>query len=122
MKKINLRNSLLASSLFSVLLLGSCKENTSTETEEVASEETAQTETSTSEESKESELDFIFPKGDKGPEKNFTGNAFNAGLVAPDSTYTTAVGNVYFEPGGRSNWHTHPDGQILIITDGKGYH
>ena len=39
-----------------------------------------------------------------------------------DSTYTTLVGNVYFEPGARSNWHDHPAGQILIITDGVGYH
>ena len=116
---INLRNSLFATSLLSVLLLGSCKENTTAETEDVASEDTAQAATSASE---ESELDFIFPKGNKGPDKNFTGNAFNVGLVAPDSTYPTAVGNVYFEPGGRSNWHTHPGGQILIITDGVGYH
>ena len=32
------------------------------------------------------------------------------------------VGNVYFEPGARSNWHIHPAGQILLITDGEGYH
>jgi quercetin dioxygenase-like cupin family protein len=32
------------------------------------------------------------------------------------------VGNVYFEPGARSNWHIHPSGQILIITSGIGYH
>jgi quercetin dioxygenase-like cupin family protein len=32
------------------------------------------------------------------------------------------VGNVYFEPGARSHWHTHPTGQILIITAGVGYH
>ena len=64
----------------------------------------------------------IFPKGEKGPAKCFTGNAYNYGLVPMDSTYTTLVGNVYFEPGARSNWHTHPGGQILIITAGKGYH
>lgn len=68
------------------------------------------------------QLDVIFPKGEKGSGDFFTGNAYNIGLVAPDSTYTTAVGNVYFEPGARSNWHTHPAGQILIITDGVGYH
>lgn len=64
----------------------------------------------------------IFPKGQKGPAKYFTGNAYNYGLLPADSTYTTLVGNVYFEPGARSNWHTHPGGQILIITDGTGYH
>ena len=68
------------------------------------------------------QTEFIFPKGEMGPDQNFTGNAYNIGLVAPDSIYTTAIGNVYFEPGSRSNWHSHPGGQILIITDGKGYH
>lgn len=69
-----------------------------------------------------SELQAIFPQGQKGPIEFFTGNAYNYGLVPPDSTYTTLVGNVYFEPGARSNWHSHPAGQILIITDGVGYH
>ncbi|RIV41861.1 cupin domain-containing protein [Flagellimonas pelagia] len=72
--------------------------------------------------SNEEELDFIFPKGNLGPKELFTGNAYNIGLVDIDDVYTTAVGNVYFEPGARSNWHTHPSGQILIITDGVGYH
>ena len=64
----------------------------------------------------------IFPKGDLGPAEYFTGKAWNYGLVPADSTYATLVGNVYFEPGARSNWHIHPPGQILIITDGVGYH
>lgn len=64
----------------------------------------------------------IFPKGEQGPASNFTGKAFNYGLVANDSTYHTVVGNVYFEPGARSNWHRHPAGQILVITAGEGYH
>ncbi len=71
---------------------------------------------------KATELQAIFPKGEKGPAENFTGNAWNTPLVANDSTYNTVIGNVYFEPGARSNWHTHPSGQILIITDGVGYH
>ncbi|XRE44944.1 Cupin 2, conserved barrel domain protein [Tenacibaculum discolor] len=73
-------------------------------------------------EKSKNKLDAIFPKGEKGSNELFTGNAFNYGLVAPDSVFTTAVGNVYFEPGARSNWHSHPAGQILIITDGVGYH
>src|SRR5688572_10754252 len=67
-------------------------------------------------------LEFIFPKGEKGKAENFTGNAWNTGLVANDSTYNTVIGNVYFEPGARSNWHTHSAGRILIITDDVGYH
>lgn len=68
------------------------------------------------------ELNAIFPQGEKGSKDLFTGNAYNIGLVDADSTFTTAVGNVYFEPGARSNWHSHPAGQILIITDEIGYH
>ena len=73
-------------------------------------------------ENKATELQAIFPKGEKGSAENFTGNVWNTGLVANDTTYNTLIGNVYFEPGARSNWHTHPSGQILIITDGVGYH
>jgi quercetin dioxygenase-like cupin family protein len=64
----------------------------------------------------------IFPKGELGSATNFTGNAYNFGLVANDSTYNTLVGNVYFEKSARSNWHIHPSGQILIVLDGEGYH
>ena len=68
------------------------------------------------------ELGAIFPKGELGPAARFTGKAWNIGLVPNDSLYNTVVGNVYFEPGARSNWHIHPAGQILIITDGVGFH
>lgn len=64
----------------------------------------------------------LFPKGDRGLATNFTGNAYNFGVVANDSIYNTLVGNVFFEPGARSNWHVHPSGQILIVIDGEGYH
>jgi quercetin dioxygenase-like cupin family protein len=68
------------------------------------------------------ELNAIFPIGEKGPAEWFTGNAYPTSLLEADSVYTTIAGNVYFEPGARSNWHTHPAGQILIITDGVGYY
>ena len=70
----------------------------------------------------DNELDAIFPNGEKGSEEYFTGNAYPVGLVEADSIHTTLAGNVFFEPGARSNWHSHPSGQILIITDGVGYH
>ena len=69
-----------------------------------------------------SELGAIFPKGEPGPADHFTGRAWNIGLVNDDTVYNTVIGNVYFEPGARSNWHMHPSGQILIITDGVGYY
>jgi quercetin dioxygenase-like cupin family protein len=68
------------------------------------------------------DLQAIFPKGTQGPASNFTGKSFAYRLLASDSIYNTLIGNVLFEPGARSNWHTHPSGQILIITAGEGYH
>ncbi|MFC4210564.1 cupin domain-containing protein [Pedobacter lithocola] len=76
----------------------------------------------TTDKTDQNKLNFIFSKGKLGPAENFTGKAWNIGLVENDTVYNTVVGNVYFEPGARSNWHTHPSGQILIITDGEGYH
>lgn len=107
-----MKNTILTTLSALLIFIVGCKQEKKETQEEQVSVETAETK----------ELDAIFPKGEKGPDKYFTGNAYNIGLVPPDSTYTTVVGNVYFEPGARSNWHTHPGGQILIITDGKGYH
>jgi len=70
----------------------------------------------------ENKTHSIFPMGEKGSSELFTGNAYAYGLVPDDSVFTTLAGNVYFEPGARSNWHYHPGGQILIITDGVGYY
>jgi 4-carboxymuconolactone decarboxylase len=64
----------------------------------------------------------IFSKGEKVSADYFTGTAWLNILVSEDETGSYAVGNVIFEPGSRNNWHTHPSGQILLITDGKGYY
>ncbi len=64
----------------------------------------------------------IFEKGNKAPADYFTGTAWVNILVPKDETGTYAVGNVMFEPGCRNNWHTHANGQILLITDGNGFY
>jgi len=64
----------------------------------------------------------IFPKGDKAPAEYFTGAAWIRPLVPDDRTFNCVMGNVIFEPGARNNWHTHPGGQILIVTEGTGYY
>jgi quercetin dioxygenase-like cupin family protein len=66
--------------------------------------------------------DLVFPKGEKIKNDNFTGTAYLQMLVAADSLNPTAVGNVTFEPGARSKWHSHPAGQILLAVDGVGYY
>lgn len=64
----------------------------------------------------------IFPKGDLAAAAYFTGKAWVKMLVPNDPVLNTAVGNVVFEAGARNNWHTHPGGQILIVTQGTGYY
>lgn len=65
---------------------------------------------------------IVFPKGEKITNDNFTGTAYLQMLIATDSLNATAVGNVTFEPGARTKWHSHPGGQILLVTDGVGYY
>ena len=65
---------------------------------------------------------MIFPKGDKAPADYFTGTAWVKMLVPNDPALHCQIGNVVFEPGARNNWHTHPGGQILIVTGGTGYY
>jgi quercetin dioxygenase-like cupin family protein len=64
----------------------------------------------------------IFPKGEKAPADYFTGTAWVRMLVLNDPVLNCQIGNVVFEPGARNNWHTHPGGQILLVTDGTGYY
>lgn len=64
----------------------------------------------------------IFPKGAKAPADYFTGTAWLNILVPKDETGHYSIGDVVFEPGCRNNWHTHPAGQILLVTGGKGYY
>jgi quercetin dioxygenase-like cupin family protein len=65
---------------------------------------------------------IVFAKGEKIMNDNFTGTAYLQMLIAADSLNATAVGNVTFEPGARTKWHSHPGGQILLVIDGVGYY
>ncbi len=66
--------------------------------------------------------DLIFPQGEKITNNNFKGTAYLKMLIEADSVNPTAVGNVTFEPGARTKWHSHPAGQILLAIDGVGYY
>ncbi|MFV5685652.1 cupin domain-containing protein [Flavobacterium sp. GB2R13] len=68
-----------------------------------------------------SEQHPIFPQGDKANPDYFTGNAW-VKLLVTENEFNSVIGNVIFEAGARNNWHTHPGGQILIVTDGIGYY
>ena len=59
------------------------------------------------------------PSG-KGPAEYFTGSVRIDPLIqSPDPARVNAA-SVTFEPGARTAWHTHPLGQTLIVTAGRG--
>ena len=64
----------------------------------------------------------LFPLGDKLPNDWFTGNAFLTTFIAKDKNNEFSVGQVTFEPGARTKWHTHPKGQVLIVLEGEGWY
>ena len=64
----------------------------------------------------------IFPKGERVTNTNFTGTVYVHSSIEGDSLNQNSVGNVTFAPGARSKWHSHPAGQILLVTDGVGYY
>lgn len=64
----------------------------------------------------------LFPKGERLPADWFSGEAFLTLLVARDNNNDFSAGSVTFEPKARTNWHTHPKGQVLIVTEGHGFY
>ena len=59
------------------------------------------------------------PSG-KGPAEWFTGTVRIDPLFPVTPPARAAANAVTFEPGARTAWHTHPLGQILIVTAGAG--
>ena len=53
----------------------------------------------------------------RGPEEWFTGAVWMDASPAGPSP-DASVFRVFFEPGARTNWHTHPEGQVLFILTG----
>lgn len=66
----------------------------------------------------------IKPRGSrpsmKAPAEYFTGSVRQDPLMDAPSPARVRVVSVTFEPGSRTAWHTHPLGQTLIVTAGKG--
>ncbi|NII10965.1 cupin domain-containing protein [Oleiagrimonas sp. C23AA] len=57
----------------------------------------------------------------KGPDKFFTGDVRIDPLFEPTEPSRVSAAQVTFEPGARTAWHTHPLGQHLIVTSGRGW-
>ncbi|MBK1871130.1 cupin domain-containing protein [Aestuariivirga sp. YIM B02566] len=56
----------------------------------------------------------------KGPADWFIGTVRIDPLFQAAAPARVAGASVTFEPGARTNWHTHPLGQTLIVTAGLG--
>jgi quercetin dioxygenase-like cupin family protein len=57
----------------------------------------------------------------KALEEYFTGSVRIDQLFKANEPLRASGGRVTFEPGARTAWHTHPFGQILIVTEGAGW-
>jgi quercetin dioxygenase-like cupin family protein len=57
----------------------------------------------------------------KGASTTFTGSVRSDPLFDAVAPSRTSAGLVTFDVGARSHWHTHPLGQTLIVTAGKGW-
>jgi 4-carboxymuconolactone decarboxylase len=72
----------------------------------------------------DSQMIKIIRKGSQpsreGPAENFTGSVRVEPLFQANAPARASGALVMFEPGARTAWHTHPLGQILIVTGGTG--
>ena len=57
----------------------------------------------------------------RGPAEWFTGTVRIDPLFQAPDPALVEVASVTFEPGARTAWHSHPLGQILIVTAGCGW-
>ena len=66
----------------------------------------------------------ISPNGSRassiGPAENLTGHARRDPLFTAAAPSRMMGGSVTFDAGARTVWHTHPVGQMLVITSGAG--
>jgi 4-carboxymuconolactone decarboxylase len=89
----------------------------------VFAEEIGAAEIKAAETKKEADMQTaIFPKGEKAAADYFSGAAWVNKLIDADPSGSYAVGDVVFEKGARTVWHTHPAGQVLLVTQGGGWY
>lgn len=62
----------------------------------------------------------LFPMGEEFINENFSGAVWLNMLIPLGSDLPVA--NVTFEPGCRNSWHEHMGGQVLLVTNGRGYY
>jgi quercetin dioxygenase-like cupin family protein len=63
-----------------------------------------------------------FPKGEISTTDNHTGTIWLKELNQPDSNFNYSIAVATYAPGAKLDWHIHPAGQVLLITEGTGYY
>ena len=63
-----------------------------------------------------------FPKGDLSLTKNHTGDIWLNELNVGNATFDPSIAQAVYGPGAKLDWHIHPGGQVLLITEGNGYY
>ncbi len=63
-----------------------------------------------------------FPKGDLSTARNHTGDIWLNELSVGDSTFDPSIAVATYGPKAKLDWHIHPGGQVLLITEGTGYY
>ncbi len=67
--------------------------------------------------------EFMFQRADRAVNmQTFSGPVYLSDTIGENVAGAPDMHYVVFEPGVFNNWHTHEGGQILIATDGIGYH
>ncbi len=56
----------------------------------------------------------------RAPKESFTGAVWQDPIAEAPAPARLRAGRVSFEPGARTNWHTHPLGQTLYVISGVG--
>ena len=64
----------------------------------------------------------IFPKGEIATTDNHTGTIWLNELSKPDPIFNYSIADATYGVGAKLDWHIHPAGQILLITEGMGYY
>ncbi|HEY1056926.1 MAG TPA: DUF4440 domain-containing protein [Emticicia sp.] len=64
----------------------------------------------------------IFPKGEISTTDNHTGTVWLKELSEADNNFNYSLAFATFAPSAKLDWHSHPAGQVLLITEGTGYY
>jgi quercetin dioxygenase-like cupin family protein len=60
------------------------------------------------------------PQTATAPADWFTGRVYIDGIAPADDPSRLRAYRVHFTPGARTAWHTHPNGQVIHVTEGVG--